>query len=100
MIYSLSSRPCDIVMRNADGGQEVVFCWRSGLTVSVLRCLRLLESIQPKNQQEFLSSAQDCCSQRGRNAGSRLKDMGEKLALCGRVYVTLQIIYINKVKFM
>lgn len=33
--------------------------------VDVLRCLQLLQSIQMRNQQEFISTAQDCCSWRG-----------------------------------
>lgn len=33
--------------------------------VDVLRCLQLLQSIQMRNQQVFILSAQDCCSPRG-----------------------------------
>lgn len=34
--------------------------------VDVLRCLQLLPSIQMRDQQEFILSAQDCCSRGGK----------------------------------
>lgn len=113
------SLPCDAAVQNADGVQEVITCGRSSLTSShdadVLRCFLI-----DLNGQALLSSTDNCCSERRRmqeavrkiRVGIKIalhclfavgrSRVGKclcvcsnhfvKLALCGPVYVTLQII--------
>lgn len=67
----LTSPPCDAAMRNTDGEQEVIFYSSSRLTNShyadVLSCLWLLQSIQQRNQREFLLHPQGCLFSKGNN---------------------------------
>lgn len=50
--------------------------------VDVLHCLQLLQSIQMRNQQEFISSAQDCCSRRGIMQEETERNCSSILCLC------------------
>lgn len=51
-----------IFLWNAGRGQEVIFCWGRGQTHTLWRCLQLIQSIQPRRQQEFPTSVQGCCA--------------------------------------
>lgn len=51
-----------IFLWNAGREQEVIFSWRRGQTHTLCRCLQLIQSIQPRRQQEFPTSVQGCCA--------------------------------------
>lgn len=49
-----------IFLWNAGREQQVIFSWRRGQTHTLWHCLQLIQSIQPRRQQEFPTSVQGC----------------------------------------